>query len=940
MKKLLILFLVSSCVLIGSSELAGQDTGNTLSGYVLDKNSGETLPGVTIFFPSLNLGASTDLEGNFLIKGVPSGVHELQVSYIGYQTISIKDMKIEKGENMFNALLEEATNLLNEIVVTSVKRMNSEIAMVQSVKSAQVVMSGMSGIQISKSQDRNAAEVVKRIPGVTLLDERLIVVRGLPSRYNNVWINNTSVPGTEADSRSFSFDLLPANQLESIMVVKSQSADLPADFAGGFVKITTGSMPDENDLKLSVGTGISSTTHFGDFFINKGSSTDLLGFDSGERSLGSFVPKRLDNNNPDLVSQVTSQGFRENWQVTKKNPIPDIRFSVMLNRALKTKKGNDIGVTGALNYTHGLHVYRDMQNSRFGAYNMVEDKPEFIYNYSDNQFNSDSRGGAMLNLSWMDDNNKIEFRNIFNILGKNRYTTREGWQNVSALYNQEKYEYLYTSRATLTSQLTGRHDSGNGFAEWGISYSYANMNQPDRRIINREENSIYGDLFFGEMAIDQNEITRDFVKLDEKIISPSASYNIKLPGLEYEMDFKVGLMGEYRAREYNNRQFFYRYNRYSMPSGFVYQDPVSQILTKENYGWDKLYVYEDTDNRNSYKGESYNGAAYVMMNLVAGKFRVNTGLRLESSNMVLTSYDKIYEFTSFDTKYNITQLYPSFNAAYNFDEKKLVRIAYGRSVNKQEFREVSPSVYYDFNLFSDVKGNPDLKHATIDNADLRFEYYPSAGEYATFALFYKHFANPIEWTYLDAGGSYTYTFENAKEANNFGIEADIRKELGCLGLDGFSFGLNAAYIWSKVSFDKDRSLERDRAMQGQSPYIVNASLYYDNKEIGLSAGIMYNRIGKRIVGIGRADTGSGASINNDVPDTYELPRDLLDLTVSKKISDNLSVKLKASDLLAQKVIFRQYPKFLDNSGDLHSREQTSKEFSPGSYFSFSLQFNF
>lgn len=144
------------------------------------------------------------MDGNYSIDGIPAGKHTVQVSYIGYQTIVVNELEVKSGANQFNALLEEATNLLDEIVVTSVKRMNSEIAMVQSVRTSQVVMSGMSGIQISRSQDRNAAEVVKRIPGVSLLEERLIVVRGLPSRYNNVWINNTAVPGTEADSRSFS----------------------------------------------------------------------------------------------------------------------------------------------------------------------------------------------------------------------------------------------------------------------------------------------------------------------------------------------------------------------------------------------------------------------------------------------------------------------------------------------------------------------------------------------------------------------------------------------------------------------------------------------------------------------------------------------------------------------------------------------------------------
>lgn len=104
------------------------------------------------------------------------------------------------------------------------------------------------------------------------------------------------------------------------------------------------------------------------------------------------------------------------------------------------------------------------------------------------------------------------------------------------------------------------------------------------------------------------------------------------------------------------------------------------------------------------------------------------------------------------------------NVSYNLTDKQLIRFAYGKSVNRQEFREVSSSVYEDFELFSDVKGNPDLKPAYIHNLDLRYEWYPASGESVSVALFYKHFRHPIEWTFRDGGGSYTYTFENADKA--------------------------------------------------------------------------------------------------------------------------------------------------------------------------------
>lgn len=914
---------------------------NALKGTVIDKISGEPVIGATVYFKNLKKGASTDLDGNYFIEQIPAGVHSIEIACISYKTISVPDLEIKTGQNVFDIAIEESATTLNEIVVSSVKKMNSEIAMVQATRTASVVMSGVSGRQISRSQDRSAAEVVKRIPGVSVINDRYIVVRGLAGRYNNVWINNTAVPSTEADTRSFSFDMLPSSQLESIMIVKSPSAEIPADFSGGFVKITTKSMPDKNDFFISYGMNANSETHFNDHFYNTASPTDFLGFDNGVRSLRSSVPLRMDNYNQAQVTEITKNGFRNDWSVNKIRPIPDQRINLMINRVYSLKNDSKLGMVGAINYSHGFQTYSNMLNARFGVYNTVSDESEYIYKYTDNQYSIDDKLGAMFNITWIKGNDKIEFRNIFNQTGKNRYTTREGWQNVSSKYIQEKEEYIYSSRTTYSGQFAGTHKISGSDFDWNAGYSFAGLNQPDRRIISREENLVVGDLYYGQMAIDQNEITRDFVKLDENIFSGAVNYTLPLNVFrEIKSEFKAGLYGEYRTREYNNRQFFYRFNRYGLPEDFVYKDVVEEILTEGNFGSDKLYIYEDTDNRNSYKGTNMLGSAYVSYKLPVGRFNFLAGLRAEATRMRLTSYEKIYEFSTKNRDYNELDLFPSLNASYNINKKNLMRFAYGSTVNRQEFREVSSSVFYDFNLFSDVKGNPDLKQAKIHNIDIRYEYYPSNEEYVTFAMFYKYFINPIEWTYLDAGGSYTYTFENALSANNYGVEVDIRKKLDFTGIKGFTFGLNAAYISSIVNFDQQNSLEKDRPMQGQSPYIVNSSLYYDNPELGLSAGILYNRIGKRIIGIGRVDTGSGASINNDVPDTYEIPRDMIDIVITKKIGKTLEVKASFKDILNQEVTFEQYPKYVDNQGAIHERKQIAKSFKPGANFYLGLQLNF
>ena len=580
-----------------------------------------------------------------------------------------------------------------------------------------------------------------------------------------------------------------------------------------------------------------------------------------------------------------------------------------------------------------------MLNARYSTYNDVNDKPDYVNRYTDNQYNHDNRLGAMLNVAFSPNlHDRYEFKNTFNQLGKNRYTSRNGYQYISGMYVQERQEYYYSSRTIYNGLFSGDHEYGANNLDWNIGYAYANRMQPDRRIIDRQENGFVGDAHYGELRIDQNDIERESTKLNEYIFPGSANYERAFSLGDLNLTFKTGIYGEYRTRKYQTRSFNYRWDAENLPDGFEYQDVVNQILVPENYAADKLYIYEETDNCDNYSGDNRLIAGYISANIPIGQFNIYTGVRYENNDMKLTSYTSSTEFRTKDRHYRDARFYPSVNTVYKLTDKQQLRLAYGTSVNRPEFREVSPSVYYDFDLFSDVKGNPDLKTAFIQNADLRYEIYPGQGEMISVALFYKHFKNPIEWTYLDAGGSYTYTFENAHSANNYGIEVDVRKNLGFIGLPDFSWNFNGALIKSKVDFDAG-SLESDRAMQGQSPYLINTGIFYHNQKRQINANVLYNRIGKRIIGVGRVDTSSGSTINNDIPDAYEMPRNAIDVNFSKKFSKGWELKAGIKDVLAEKVTFKQFPKFYDSEGVLQEREQITKQYRPGRTFYVGISYN-
>ncbi len=914
-----------------------------IEGTIIDKNTKETIIGASISIEQINKGTTTDSDGKYSIPNIPSGTYKIKVTYLSYKTVELNDLKINDNQTTsLDIAMEESAMALNEVVVTTTRRTNSEIAMLTAQKTALTVVSGVSSQQILKTQDRDASEVIKRIPGISIIDDKFVIARGLAQRYNGVWINNSGVPSSEADARSFSFDIIPSSQIENIMIVKSPSPELPVDFSGGFIKVETKSMPSENSFQVNYGMNYNAKTTFKDFKYSDGSNTDCLGFDNGFRSLNDIVPTRMNNNNSVQVDAVTKGGFNNDWNVYTKDAMPDQRFSMVLNRRFDTEPGKQFGLIAALNYTNAFRTYLDVENSRFGVYNSRDDKPTYLYKYNDNIYSNDVKLGGMLNLTFLANaNHKLEFRNMINQIGKDRYTERNGYQYISGYYQQEKTEYLYSSRLAYSTQLAGNHTfSLKDKLNWTLGFSYADKNQPDRRIIEREENGYPDDVHYGQMMVDQNEMFRDFIKLNEYIYSFTTNYDRDFDFGSFKPTLKTGAYAQYRDRKYTTRDFYYRWKNEVFPSDFPYWSPVKQILVPENYGSDKLYIYEDTDNRNSYMGNDLQLAGYLAFNIPLNKFNIYTGARLEYSDMTLTNYTKIYDFDKSSTDYSGLDVFPSINATYNINKENLLRLAYGTSINRQEFREVSYSSYYDFELFSRIKGNPDLKPAHIQNLDFRYELYPSPSEVVSLAVFYKHFKNPIEWTYIDAGGSYTYTFENAQSANNYGIELDIKKSLDFIGLNNFSLSFNGSLIDSKVKFGED-SKEHDRPMQGQSPYLVNAGLFYQNDKLQLNVGFLYNIIGKRIVGIGQKDGGEQTSIDNDVPDLDEMPRNVLDFTLSKKFGKRVEVSAAIKDILAQDMVFKQFPKFHDpDTGELVEREQTAKRITPGQNVSISVKVNF
>ncbi len=911
---------------------AAAANAGVIVGNVTDSLSNEALIGASIIAKGTSYGTTTDIDGNYRLS-LPDGTYDVAARYVGYQDAVAKKLEVNGEISNINFSLLPDDNMLSEVTVTTRTRHDTDIAQIREQKLSLLVQTGVSARQISRTQDKDASEVIRRVPGISIIDDAFVMVRGLSQRYNNVWLNGSAVPSSEADSRAFSFDILPSSQLDNIVIVKSPAPEYPADFTGGFVLVNTKRQPVNRSLDISLGGGLNTRTHLKDLIYSAGGKTDWLGFDNGFRHPDAGMDNPL-NQYPEHNGKINplDNGLNNDWKTRTTRPLGDIKLNASFNNSWRFGENRVLGLTGAVNYSNSYKTFADMESSLYGPYDSTNDKPVLLRKATDNQYTNDVRIGALLNLSFQpsDPGHIIEWKNIFNQIGKDRYSTRTGFN--AQPDNIHDDEYYYSSRTTYNTQLTGKHGFDSHLLDWSVGYAYANRDMPDRRLIERTDRT--------EQRMGVYRISREFSKLDEHIASLSANYQTTFPLGRISPTLKTGIYGEYRSRVYQARQFQYGWDPdNALPQGWMFDSDIpGNVLTDGNYGPDKLYMYEEINYLNNYKGKLCQAAGYIGVNIPWKALGIYAGVRYEYCRQTLSLNTRQFEESVKDTDYDYSDFFPSVNATYRFNDAHQLRAAYGRSTNRPEFRELSPSVFYDFDLGSNVMGNFDLKAAYIDNIDLRYEWYPSAGEQVSVALFYKRFKNPIEWTYTVAGGTdLIYSFLNAKGADNYGIEFDIRKDLGFIGLRDFSLSFNCAFIKSEVTFEPGTN-NIDRPMQGQSPYLVNAGIFYNPAKSGWSAAILYNRIGKRIIGVGNryGTAADGTALN--IPNSYEMPRDNIDISVGKKFG-KWEIKASIRNLLAEKYLFRQFETIHMNGLDREISE-TTKSFKPGTTFGLTLRYSF
>jgi len=930
-------FLLTITALIGSVIITLAQNSK-LTGKILNTKNDPVI-GATIKLEGSNTGAISDIEGNFSLTLSIGKKYTLIISSVGYESKSITDVEVISGRvNELQVLLNEsAKNTLQGVVLksSSSARKETVASLIQFQRNTNTVAQVISAEAIRRSPDKNTGEVLKRVPGTSIQEGKYLIVRGLADRYNQAMINGVLLSSTEPDRKTFSFDIIPSSMIDNIVINKAFVPELPGEWAGGLVQVNTKDIPSRDFLSVQIGTGFNTNTIGKDFYTYKGSKTDFLGFDNGFRSLPDNFPlKTAFANLDDGQKAALGASLKNIWTADKNTAtvLPVLNQSFLINGGFNKKFGNNnkLAAIFAVNYSRS-NKRTEFENRIIRYQNNTAD---IYFDYFNNKYNREVLAGALANITLqLGNNNKITFKNILNVNTSNYATLRNGLdyegRTAGIPDNIRATELAFKANTFFNTQVSGDHNlrSLDTKLHWYGSFNILDQHIPDQRRVQYVQedplisNSPYIILIPVSKSSQKNG-SRYFGYLSDYNYSAGGDLTRSFKVKDQTQTIKGGYFFQVKDRLVDSRPFAI-YN----PSGssqFQYL-PQDQVFAPSNYGNgsdNKLYFNELAGDSYRYIANSILNAGFLQFdNQVTSNLRIVWGLRVENFDQVIGSLRKSDPRHVYN---KVTDYLPGLNLTYKLDNKTNFRISASQTVVRPEFRELSTFQFYDFDLSATVAGNTGLVRTKVSNFDLRYELYPRSGELFTIGVFYKYFKNPLE-AYINpaSGDGSTYNLLNAAEANGFGAELDFRKKLDfSSSLKNFTVQGNLSYIYNRV-----KSL--DRAMQGQSPYLINTAIQYDLEKYGLSTTLLFNEIGRRIALVG----------GSDQPPIWENPRPLLDLQIAKKIMKNKGeLKLNISDIINQQAIF--YTDLNDNKKYDKTVDAFAIKRKYGSNISFSFGYNF
>jgi len=861
-------------LLAAPAPLAAQATGRVV-GRVVDA-SGTGLPDVAIQVVGTTLGTQSGVDGRYAIGGVPAGTVSLLARRIGFAPKTITGLVVGPGRVLQQdlGLTASAVQLTAQVVTAEAER-GSVSAALDAQRHATGIVNAVTAEQISRSPDSDAAQAVQRVSGVTVQDGKYVFVRGLGERYTTTSLNGARLPSPEPERKVVPLDLFPASLLQSVTTAKTFTPDRAGDFGGAAVELRTREFPAQRQLVYSLSTGHNSAATGRAVVAAPRVGLEWLGIAGHERA----IPSQVLAAGPTAGGSDVVSAFRNVWTPTRRDGAPNLSASVSLGGSDRVL-GRDVGYVGAFSYQYGSEV-RAAEERAFAIVG-PDGGTVPVDAYRGSTGRESVLWGGLLNLSAMAGaGTRLSFDNTFSRSSDNEARVESGLDENFGL-PLDLYRLRFVERTVWSSRLAGEHERDRRRLEWSLTGSGVSRREPDRSEAVYATDEPGGAPF---LLADPQSAVRTFGDLTERSLAADADYLLRLGGAGGDHSLKVGALGRYTSRDARN-------DVYSLSADLPREQrerPAEEIFA---LAADGRHAFRSVplSQGGSYGASDAVGAAYAMGEYqLAERLRLVGGARLESQRVEVAAEETFGRPTTTTRTY--TDLLPSLALNVRLTERQNFRVSASQTLARPEYREIAAVASRDVIGGEVFRGNPELRRSLIQNADVRWEWYPNSGEVLSLGVFAKRFDDPIERVYRGTSGTRVTTFENAVRALNYGAELEVRKQLGGVAdaLAPVTVFTNATLMRSEIDVRGvgAGAVEGERAMVGQAPYVVNAGLIFAPGDGAVNATFLYNVVGRRIF----------AASLLPLPSVYEEDRHVVDFSLRFPIRGGLAGKLDAKNLL-------------------------------------------
>lgn len=893
-----------------------------ISGKVIDEAMNDSLPFASVMAKGTTTGNSTDFDGKYSFEIEP-GNYTIVFSFVGYTTVEISDVSVVDGqETIVDVVMKPSSSSLKEVVITTTSRKNTEKAIINLQKKSATVVDGLSIQSIKKSGASNVAAAVKQVPGVSIQGGKFIVVRGLSDRYSKTTLNGLDVPGLDPDRNSLQVDLFPTNILENLVVNKTASADLPADFTGGIVDITLKDFSNKPEYTISASFGYNPTQHFNSNYqsIDKG-SLGFLGF-SDNRDLvidrDYVTPNALDAARRAEAREITLN-FNPELRAPKEPNFANVNLGVTASNSYHIGESNTrIGYQANLNYRSNTNFYKNAIDGTFIIDSQSSESDELVgSNFGEGPLSvHETLFTGLAGLSLKTGKSKFRLSGLFIRNGLSNSSTR--LQDVEQIggggFSRLVDENTYTEKTIANFLLGGAHKFNDWNIDWKLSPTLSNVDDLDHRITPLTINQNNDGTSTLDIDAASGSPFRIWRFLEEQTFTGKFDVTKKYgepEGLAGKLKF--GALGTLKQRDFSlvNYRFIAENANFDsvetanpnvlfLPENII--DAQTGVSDPVEFSIGGGQTFEDV---NAFDAEQSTYAGYISNEIKFDFFRAILGLRVENFTINYTGLDANNNELNNEEIINTIDFFPSANLVFAINEKANLRLSYSKTTARPSFREASTNNIFDpvtgrrfigalaFEDEDDLDGDGDttegirLKPTFIDNIDVRLEYFGDDGDGVAFSSFVKYFEDAIELTFPVTAG--TISPRNLDNAFLYGVEFEARKNFGFVGLSNLSAKFNVSIVESQVDIisgqEVQGSSDTTRTLQGQAPYTINALLEYKNDN-GFIANLNYNVQGETLEVVGV----------NLVPSVFTQPFDNLILNSSKSFGDH-KISFKATNLL-------------------------------------------